>query len=367
MGLAMVASACGGGDSDTEAAADPDRPESFEDIEWESPLGEFLGWDTSVDFSSDDAQAEEAEKQRQVEELTAACMREEGFEYTPVDYSQFQGFSDVDEEFPWGSRAWTEKYGFGITTQRFAQSEVGPDLVGYDDSQFESIDEEFVDPNQEYVESLSEAEQQAYYEVLYGEEPEIPEGATEEEMDAIYQDFQPSGCNNEAFEEVYDFNGAGGDEFYNEFGEELDALYERLESDPRVVDYRAQVSACVSEKGFEYTNMESLYEYFESKMTGIGYQFSEQDPLIEAGLDPTTMTDEAIDEFYQNLNQLDDEDRAALTELQAEELGMAAAVDECGGGMLDEQLFMSDIRVEMEQAFLDENMDRLSEYEGSQG
>ncbi len=77
-------------------------------------------------------------EQNQIEEVIAACMREEGFEYQPVDQSQFMMFGGPGEgELPWFSPEWVEKYGFGISTQTFPQSEVGPDLVGYDDSQFE--------------------------------------------------------------------------------------------------------------------------------------------------------------------------------------------------------------------------------------
>lgn len=361
--LALLASACGGDAAVTDAGAD--SPESIEDLEWESPIAEFLGEDTSFDFSSDESQAEFAQQEAEAQEKIVLCMREEGFEYIPEDNSQFIDFSAEDEEIPYFSSAWIDKYGFGITTQRFAQSDVGPDLIGYDDSKFsDEAMEEFVDPNQEYLDSLSEGEQEAYYEALWGNEPEIPEGATEAEMQEIYQNHEPEGCQNDAYEELW---GGGQDSFYQEFADDLEALYERVEGDQRVIDYRAEVTTCVADKGFEYSDMESLYESFELKMEDIGGGSFMEDPLTAAGLDPAEMTDEEIDAFYREWDSLSDEDLVLLAELQAEELELARIVVDCDGGYLNEQKVLSDVRVEYEELFLEENKDRLAAFEGSEG
>ncbi len=59
-------------------------------------------------------------------------MREQGFEYLPIDTTAQQAFWEEQScgDLEWGTDEWTEKYGFGITTQRFSQAQVGPDLVG---------------------------------------------------------------------------------------------------------------------------------------------------------------------------------------------------------------------------------------------
>ncbi|MCP4083432.1 MAG: hypothetical protein GY745_00020 [Actinomycetia bacterium] len=365
---AWVAVACGGSSAGSVAS---DAPESFEDLGYESPIADFLGVDTSFDFSSDDAQAEMVAEQNRVEETTAACMREQGFEYTPVDSSQFMSFGGPgEEELPYFSPEWVEKYGFGISTQMFPQSEVGPDLVGYDDSQFgdEGFEEEFQDPNSEYVESLSEAERVAYYEALHGDSPDITEGASDEEIDAFFQDWQPTGCQNEAYENSDMFGGGDVGRFYEEFGDEFEAIDERVEADQRVRDYRDEVNACLAEDGLEYTGMQDVYEQFESRLNGIGGQFY-GDPFEDSGVDPDQMSDEEIDAFLSELEMgggmLSDEDRATLAEVQADELELARAVVACGGGQLKEAFVLGEIRVEYEQEFLDTNADRLGEFEGS--
>ncbi len=192
--LALVMAGCGGGsdvetspsdgagsptdsaddgDSGTdepgdEAETDGDDGDETDETtyEYESPLGEFLGW-IDVDFDEEEFRAEELARMARVEELTAACMREQGFEYIPVDHSQF--WYDEDEfagEEQWGTSEWIRTYGFGVTTMRFSQEQVGPDLVGYDPHMYEGPEEEFVDPNQDYRDSLSEPERQACDEAL---------------------------------------------------------------------------------------------------------------------------------------------------------------------------------------------------------
>ncbi len=363
--LALLASACGDGDTVTDAGAA--QAESIEDMEWESPIADFLGEDTSFDFSSDESQAELAEKEAEAQEQIVLCMREQGFEYVPEDNSQFMTFAEEDEELAYFSSAWVDKYGFGITTQRFAQSEVGPDLVGYDDSGFsDEAMEDYVDPNQEYVEALSEGEQEAYYEALWGTEPEISEDATDAEMEEAYENWEPDGCQSEAYEEMW---GGAQTDFYSDFGDELDALYEQLETDQRVIDYRAEVSACVADKGFEYTNMEDLYERFETEMNNIGGGMGgfASDPFEDSGLDPEQMSEEEIDAFFRDMAALSDEDKAALAEIQADEIALARVVVDCGGGDLNEWQALDSIRIEYEEQFLIDNADRLADYEGSAG
>ena len=362
LGLCLVVTGCGGGDASGAIDA-ADRPQSFDDLEYKSPIADFLGIDTSVDFSSDESQAEFIQEQREAEESIATCMRAQGFEYTPVDQSTSMTFGIDSEELAYFSDEWVAKYGFGISTQRFAQSEVGPNLVGFDDSAGAMEAEEFVDPNQPYVDSLSQPEQDAYYEALYGTQPDIPVDATEEEMNEIYANFEPTGCQAES---QSDFFAGPEQQFYEQFGTELEAIYERVESDQRVIDYRAEVTACAAEAGFTYTTMGDLYSQFEDKLTGVGPNW-ESDPLVDAGLDPLQMTDEEINEFYQSLNVLDDADRATLAEVQTEEVALAQAVIGCGGGWLNEEVILGDVRVELEQEFLDVNRDRLAEFENSAG
>ncbi len=60
---------------------------------------------------------------------------------------------------------------------------------------------------------------------------------------------------------------------------------------------------------------------------------------------------------------LDDEGRAELAVLQAEEIAIAVATDECGGSQAELSALDREIRSEYEQRFLDENADRVSAFE----
>lgn len=378
--FALFASACGGSGSedaasdvvaaatdesnDEEAAdegtnedsGDADGSDSSDSGSGGSPLDEFLGIPSFDPGDPEASQAQFAEQERAREEAVAACMRAEGFEYTPQDNSQFSFFGDEDGE-AWGTEEWVKKWGYGITTQSFSQSEVGPDLLGYDDQGFPGSDdfEPEDDPNYVYQNSLSEAEREAYEEALYGEQPDIDfEALTDEEIDAAFQDFEFSGCQNQSFE-----SEAGNQQaFYQEFGDEIEAMYEAMENDPRVLEVQAEVEACVTEKGVEFVSEEDAYEQWEEKLGPIRermYSQFEDDPLDEASA--ATMSDEEIQEFYENLPrpEMTDEDKVVLGEMQQEEIAIAIASFECDGGYSNQIELFEDLRVEYEQRFLEEN------------
>jgi hypothetical protein len=383
-GGALLIGACGPG-SDTEATESEETTTSATDDQeqvYESPLGEFLGWDMGADFDADAAQAEAAEFERKAQEYIVECMRAEGFDYTPVDYSEFMTFdqADLPEEEQWGTEAWVKKYGFGITTMRYPQSQVGPDLVGYDESSFGGPGEDWVDPNEEYAQSLSDAEREAFYAALYGDPGDYPvfefeeEGRepTEEEMaemDAFWETFQPSGCQNEAYETLAYPGGGLGEEdearyqaFDEEFGDAMEEMWERIEASPELIAHREQVETCVTEKGYDYLVDDEMYQYFEEKMNESGLRWI--DPL--EGVDTTNFTEEDFERAYREAETrtLPPDQLAILAELQAEEIGMAVATFECGGGWEGEMKIRDELRIEMERQFLEDNADRLAEYEG---
>lgn len=356
------------GDDNTDDGDDGDddgSPDSFEDIEYRSPIADFLG----VDYTDNEAMEEEfAAMEAEAEIATAQCMQALGFEYIPRDTSADGAFFGGPGEQDWFSDEWVDIYGFGISTQYFPQSMVGPNLVGFPDEDFgPGPGEGPTDPNEAYVASLSDGARDAYYAALYGDAPTFDPSMTDEEMNAAMQDFVPAGCANEAREAMYNNGPGDGNEqaFYEAFGDQLDQLYERAQADPRVVEFRAAVSACVAEAGLSYEDggMEALYQMFEADLSGIGTgQFG--DPFAGTGLNPDDMSQEELDEFFADLGppRLSVEDQSALAQIQARELKLARAVVDCGGGPLNEEFFLSDIRVEYEQRFLDENAGELDQF-----
>ncbi len=372
---ALLVGACGSSDvTSTDGGAEAGDDTEFV---YESPLGEFLGW-SNANFDEDAAQAQYAEQERQVQEAIATCMREQGFEYLPIDTAAQQAFweEQTNGDLEWGTDEWTEKYGFGITTQRFSQSQVGPDLVG---SNWDTTDQEGPpDPNQEYLDSLSDVERGAYSEALYGggEDYVVPiweeEGRepTDEEMQAYDEEYQanynPTGCEPVAYEEIYNSGGEADYETFDaEFGDALQEMEQRMESNPDVIAYRDIIRACVEETGAEFITEQEAYEYFEEQMNAAGLGWEDQPDPFE-GLDTTDFTDEDYERIYQeSANQLLPADQlATLAELQATEIATAVAIRDCGGGWEAEMRELADIRIEIEKDFLADNADRLAEFEG---
>ena len=349
MALGLLASACGENEESVEAGS--------------SPLAEFLGQD--LDFGSDEAQIRFQNEERERQETIAACMKAEGFDYIPVDMSEFDFFG-FEDGLDYESREFAEKYGLGISTQRFSQEEVGPDLVGHTyDEQFDGEDGP-TDPNQELVEAMDDSTRDAYYEALYGAEDDFPvfdETMSDEEMEASMEDFdfEPSGCEGKAYTE--DQTNA----FYQEFDKELQELYEAVEDDPRIAEAQAELSECINEKGFDVgTSGDSFNDLFETFNT----ELSEIDQMIGGfpGEDLTeedfaSMTDEELEAIFNQPRELNDEARTKLAEIQEREIGIAVAMFDCGGGPFGGAgEIYSEVQAEYEQRFLQDNAEQLEQY-----
>lgn len=274
---ALVLAACS---STPEAAGEEDTP-AAQDM---GPLAEYMGW---ANFDDEASNAKNEEMQRKVEELTASCMKEEGFEYKPVSYEN-QVYEDPNAEAykMWGTREFAEKYGYGIAMQRATQDQMNQNP------------QEWVDPNQEYVEAMSESEQAAYYEALYGSnsgmgmassavavpeetaessgessgaesvDPSATAETTEEvsesveeappaepsEAEAIESAMMPSpeemGCSGKASAEVYPQSYTQPDDEMNQMWEELNRRTTALEENPELKKATEDWRNCMADKGF---------------------------------------------------------------------------------------------------------------------
>ncbi len=360
---ALAMAACGGGSTspdDGEPEADvtaaSTAPENGEDPG--SPaatLEEFFGWGDGYD------PAAERDRQRQVEEVVAGCMAEFGWEYRPVDYGEaefFDPFGDLTEQ----ERA--ARFGYGATT--FILDDPWSDV--------EQPAQEFVDPNQEYVDSLTEIEREQYYEDLYGvwEEPALdPE--TGEYVDEQVNEFDPdNGCYNRAHTEIYG-NFEENDEFdYEEIFEAFDRLEQQISADPRMVEAENAWSSCMADKGFSYDSPREPPEYF--------YQAAEVfwRKMEEAYVDPfagwseeeiqeffETTTPEEQEDFFNQFNQGPQFDEATTAEIRAlseEEIRTAVADHECQAPLKEIQ---DEVRTEFESRFIQENLEQLTEYKNS--
>ncbi|OAN43079.1 hypothetical protein [Microbacterium sp. H83] len=218
--LALVLAGCSGsGDADLD----------YED----SPLTKYLSSAYGGDLSQEEQQKQFEEQQRQQEELMAECMADEGFEYTPN--LQSGGIVFSDDEVPWepDEKEWVEKYGYGIVNNP------------YNDMTEEQSSEEYVDPNAEYVQSLSESEQTAFYETAYGVPPEEDELAEDGSYEYSWED---AGCQGWAQHELQGEDPWQADEFA-ELRTKMDELWTSLQDAPEYAELNAAWAACMDEGG----------------------------------------------------------------------------------------------------------------------
>jgi hypothetical protein len=233
IGAALTLSACsllpGGGGAEK---LDPEK----------SPLSEYM----SAFYGEQDDEFY-AKQAQQVEEMVAECMKDEGFEYIPVDQTQYGSF-----DFDWEERQtkeWIAANGYGVNLSEEQQEE--------QNAQYEN----FTDPNDDYRSSLSESESTAYWEVLYGPQP------SEDELndDGSYEyNWENGGCYGVAQHEVSGDQPYDQDQFKPLF-EAMSALYEDQSKDPRMKELDAAWASCMADAGFDgfkvqFDAANSIYE-----------------------------------------------------------------------------------------------------------
>ena len=199
----------------------------------DSPLSTYLASAYGGDMSQEEQQKQYEERQREQEELMAECMAKEGFEYTPNTDNGGMVFSGDDVVWEPEKKDWVEKYGYGIVNSPYSE-EMG-----------EQTGEEYVDPNQEYVESLSESEQTAFYETAYGA------GPTEEEMseDGSYEySWESAGCQGWAQHELEGDDPWQSDEFAD-LRDKMNELYTSTQDSPELKELNAAWASCMDDAG----------------------------------------------------------------------------------------------------------------------
>lgn len=208
-----------------------------------TPLSEY----TSAMYGEQDDDFYTKQSQ-EVENMVAECMNDQGFEYTPVDQTQYSNFDDFD----WQERQtkeWVIANGYGVNLTEEQQQEQ------------EDQWDDFEDPNADYTASLSESESAAYWEALYGPQP------TEEEMndDGSYEyNWEDGGCYGLADHEVRGDQTYDQDQFKPIF-DAMNKLYEDQSKDPRIKKLDAAWASCMADAGYpdfkaKWDAANSIYE-----------------------------------------------------------------------------------------------------------
>ncbi|MDH3396872.1 MAG: hypothetical protein OEM81_03470 [Acidimicrobiia bacterium] len=349
--LIMVLGGCGGdteATTDGSASADPTATSDAPDGSEPETLAEFFGWIGGDDPAA--AQAQFQEQETKIQELVRLCMAEQGFEYIPAT----QPVPDFEVTFD--QEEYAREQGFGITT-----------WFGNEEQFFGGPEADWVDPNQVIVEAMSESEQEAYYEALYGP-PDFGTPEVDEESGETYYVSEGfgGGCQGKAAEEVY--GNEGGQQLWEVFQPELEAMYERVQSDPRIVAANEEWSACMGDRGYDYESMDDMYmtvfEELQKRFEEIvGPNGGYADPFEGWTEDEINVffeekTPEEVDAYFQQA-QADvkqDVDQAALAALQQEEIDLAVAAAECSHDVDD--LYM-EVSNEYEAEFIVEHRAEL--------
>lgn len=366
--LAAFVAACGGGG----VAADPEEDGSVETTATteaaeggDDSLASFFGW------AEGDAEAQQMEfrdQEARIQEAIRVCMAEEGFDYVPVAQPDeaFTVWEEEDEE----ERVRTQ--GFGITTW-YGE-------MGQEQQTTATTMAAWSDPNQERVDAMSETEQQAWYDALYGTQEEQEEDMTteidEETGETIYYSTgHGAGCQGAAYEAEYG-EMEETQELWEELNPAFEAMYAQVEADPRIVEANQGWSACMASEGYEFesrsTMFEAVYADFEARVNEIlGPNGGFSDPFegwseeeINAFFEEKTQ--EEIDAFFAEAEQASQAniDEEALSALQQEEIDMAVADFECSEGWND---LYAEVSEEYERDFIAANREILEQIRAAQG
>ncbi len=316
-------------------------------------MSEFFGYE---DMDPDEQEQRYRQEEMDRQQVIAECMRAEGFEYTVFVYEQSFSFESPYQDMT--RREFVEKYGFGISTM-FEDGFAPPEMTPADEE---------INPNDEYVSSLSEAEQEAYYEALYGppqEEPPMEETVgTDGEPVAVDFEYVPMGCDGKAYEEQ---SSPEDQEFMEEIGTLMSTeIYERVQADSRVVDATKAYAECMSDAGYpEITSQEDTYEEVSTRMEPIynsmGGGFVYEEEAVDDGSVSATVAAAPAPAPGDTIG--DDGaptyDEELLEQVQAYELALAAADLECGA---DLQRAMYEVSAEYEEEFIAAHGDELARY-----
>ncbi|WP_066038836.1 hypothetical protein [Herbiconiux solani] len=310
------------------------QPPSSSSPEGGTPLDAYFGVLGSAQ-SSDELDAQN----RAVQESVARCMKEQGFDYVADEQAgAFQFDTSSNPELVWGSEAFAKTYGYGISTDPFASIPGGPGQA--------------TDPNADYVASLSESEQAAYSEALWGALPEDDlgaEGATEA-VGSL------GGCMGAAQGEAESGQAYWDDPEYLALSDEIGALGEKIATAPEVVAKEKEWSDCLASAGYPG------YEHKSGPQDDVVQRHNDLDPGSSISLDPSGGISRSTTDGSSGADgaggTAGGADPAALEEVKAFEIAVATADWTCARDSGYETV-SHDTRARLEQEFIDAHRSQL--------
>ncbi|AMB58100.1 hypothetical protein AWU67_03610 [Microterricola viridarii] len=233
------------------------------ELKWEdSPISKYTSalWG-EVDQAAMDAQ------QAEIEKLVAACMKDEGFEYTPNTNNggmMISSGTDMEER---DTEEWVASNGYGmVQTQEEMEAQQGEA-------------EEYVDPNQDYLATLSETEVSAFYETLHGPGPTEEEMAAMEEGEGYEYNWETSGCYGAAQHETQgEGQEAYSDPDYKALFDKMNTVYTSAQTDPKIKELDRSWASCMADAGFaDFKAKQDSFTLISDAQNAI-YESMEYDP-----------------------------------------------------------------------------------------
>jgi hypothetical protein len=272
---------------------------------------------------SDEAmQKENAE----VQEAIAVCMNEQGFDYVPD--TENGSFSVDSSGLDWESEEFAKTYGYGITTDPFG------DQQGSDD--------DHVDPNADYIDSLSESEQAAYSEALWGPPVESSTG----DLEAVEYDWKTAGCTGSAQHAVSGDLNYWEDPEFTALSDGMSELYTAVREAPLVLQAERGWAECLADAGHDG------FAHKDEPATSISEEYG---GLTGAPSAPSGAAGGgAISVVPDSTSATSAPDPEKLEQLQQREIALATADFSCAreSGYTDA---MNSERRRLEQEFVDDN------------
>ena len=274
--IAFLAAACSGGSGSTASSANPAASG-----QQNRPGTEEYGL----------SKQELVQSIEDVESHIAECMSEAGFEYVAVDYNTVRRGMTSDKSLPGLSeRAYIDRYGFGIST---LYTGLAPQLADENTPAKIGLGKQ----NTQIFNSLSPADQVAYNHVLFGENPDATFAVAIETEDFTRTD----GCTRAAIEQVF-----SAEQLTATYVNPKDAL---IEQDPRMVEALTKFVDCMRDAGFDYNYEREIEPDLKKRLYA-----------ITGGAPVESLSADA---------------RAALADLQSQELAIGAAAFKCEDKYLD--------------------------------
>ncbi len=390
----LFLTACG--KADTAANVNPSESGAPTSTSYFSPLDEYMNPTAGPELDQAAYQA----RDRQVQELVATCMKDQGFDYIPQDNSSTSYAPPYEEGL--AERDIIAKYGYWVTTQLDMQP--GPSEMP-------------VDPNQAAYEAMSDGERMAYDQALWGTgamtmaiassaagsaaQPQasttasssaatstdavtgavtdtatgtaIEAGATDPavspEAGSPVSIDQPQvnsesyvtpttpeekGCYGVAQEKIYGDQMNDGSINYEDFQDLFDAqneLFMSIEKDPRLDAAVTAWSVCLEGKGYPgFTEM-------QAPMIDVNKQWAElnnqeftvtPDGGWSTGPKPGTENDPPVEP-----------DAAKVAELRKYEIDLALADYDCKG---DYQKLYDEVRISLQEQFVQDHLPELERF-----